>query len=53
MDKDKKLPKGLYDIVSELVTFIDQEDSKRKEKNVESTKDFILNVDKNNNGLKK
>jgi hypothetical protein len=53
MDKDKKLPKGLYDIVSELVTFIDEADATRKEKNAQSTKDFILNVDKSNNGLKK
>jgi len=51
MDKDKKLPKGLYDIVSELVTFIDEADSDRKEKNTESAKDLILNVDKDSNGL--
>jgi hypothetical protein len=53
MDNDKKLPKGLYDIVSELVTFIDEEDFKRKEKSVKNAKDFILNVDKDNKGLKK
>lgn len=53
MEDKKKMPKGLYDIVSELVTFIDEADIKRKEKNNKNTKDFILNVDKSNNGLKK
>lgn len=51
MDKEN-LPKGLYDIVSQLVTFVDEADVKRKEKNTKNTKDFAINVDKNNNGLK-
>lgn len=53
MENQKNLPKGLYDVVSQLVTFIDDADYERKEKNIKNTKEFLKNADKSSNGLKK
>lgn len=36
MEEEKKLPKGLYNVVSQLITFIDDADYERKEKNLKS-----------------
>lgn len=47
MKEEKKLPKSLYDVVSELVTFIDDVDYERKEKKNKSSKEYIENVNKN------
>lgn len=49
MKEDKRLPKSLYDVVSELVTFIDDVDYERKEKNSKDSKQYIENLNKNIN----
>lgn len=49
MEKEKQIPKNLYDIVSELVNFIDEADLQRKEKQSKDIKDYIGNTSKNNN----
>lgn len=41
MEEEKKLPKGLYDVVSQLVTFIDDVDYERKEKNLKSMESLL------------
>lgn len=49
MKEENKLPKGLYDVVSELVNFIDNADYDRKQKSIQNTKDYIENTQSNNN----
>lgn len=49
MDKSRELPKGLYDVVSQLVTFIDDADCTRKEKKEKETKEYIDSLTKNRN----
>ncbi len=43
MNDNKKLPKSLYDVVSQLVTFIDDADYERKEKKEKDSKKYIQN----------
>lgn len=47
MKDNKKLPKSLYDVVSQLVTFIDDADYERKKKNEKDSKQYIQNSVKN------
>ncbi len=46
MEDNKKLPKSLYDVVSQLVTFIDDADYKRKEEKIEERKKYINTIQK-------
>jgi len=51
---EKKLPKSLYEVVSELVGFIDEQDYKRKQENDKSAKEILKNTDNYiSKGLKK
>ena len=53
-EEKKKLPKSLYDVVSELVSFIDEQDYKRKQENEKKAKDILVNADNNiSKGLRK
>lgn len=49
-NEEKKLPKSLYDVVSELVSFIDEQDFKRKQENDRNAKEILL---KSNSYIKK